>query len=282
MKPGGTIIGIDLGGTKLATGKVVGPDIIDPTHVVLPKGADKDTIINLIKSEIRKIIDPNVVGIGIGVPSVVDTKQGIVYDVQNIPSWDEVPLKQILESEFKVKVAINNDANCFALGEMLNGAALGYRNVAGVVVGTGLGVGIVADGHLLEGSNCGAGEVGMIPYQESHYEYYCSGQYFINEFKMRGEEVYELARKGNPQALMIFNYFGTHFGNALLAIIYAFDPDIIVIGGSIAKSRQFYESTALEKVDGLAFRHTKSKVKIVFSEMENAAIYGAAGLISHY
>lgn len=280
MKSGDTIIGIDLGGTKLATGKVAGVTITAPSHVVLPKGADKDIIINLIISEIRKIFDPSVIGIGVGVPSVVDTQLGIVYDVQNIPSWKEVPLKQILESEFKVKVSVNNDANCFVLGEMLYGTAKGYRNVAGVVVGTGLGVGVIADGRLLEGSNCGAGEVGMIPYQESHYEYYCSGQYFINEFKMRGEEVYKLARKGNSQALMIFNYFGSHFGNALLAIIYAFDPEVIVIGGSIAKSREFYESSAMEKVDGLAFRHTKSKVKILFSEMENAAIYGAAGLIT--
>lgn len=280
MKPEKAVIAIDLGGTKLALGKVVGSKVSDYFSQAIPLNSDKETLINLIIDEIRKLISPNIKGIGIGVPSVVDTKTGIVYDVQNIPSWNEVPIKDILEKEFKVEVAVNNDANCFALGEMLHGSAKSYNHVAGVVVGTGIGLGLIIDGKLIEGSNCGAGEIGMIPYQEHNYEYYSSGQYFINEFKMRGEEAYDLALKGSHQALMIFDYFGKHFGNALLTIIYAYDPEVIVIGGSVAKAREFYEPKAIEAVNNMAYGITKSKVKIYFSELENVALLGAAGLIT--
>ena len=76
------------------------------------------------------------------------------------------------------------------LGEMLYVKAQSYGYIAGLVVGTVIGLGVVMDGKLMQGSNCGAGEIGMIPYQEHNYEYYCSGQYFINEFKMRGEEAH--------------------------------------------------------------------------------------------
>lgn len=274
------VIAIDLGGTKLALGKVVGSKVMDYSSHALPKDSDKETLIDLIIAQIEKLIGPDIVGIGIGVPSVVDTKAGIVYDVQNIPSWDEVPIKDTLEKEFNIEIAVNNDANCFALGEMLHGSAKSYNHVAGVVVGTGIGLGLIIDGKLIEGSNCGAGEIGMIPYQEHNYEYYCSGQYFINEFKMRGEEAFDLALKGGHQALMIFDYFGKHFGNALLTIIYAYDPEVIVIGGSVAKSRAFYEAKAMQAVDNMPYSITKSKVKIYFSELEDVALLGAAGLIS--
>ena len=97
---------------------------------------------------------------------------------------------------------------------------------------------------------------------------------------MRGEEAYDLALKGNHQALMIFDYFGKHFGNALLTIIYAYDPEVIVIGGSVAKSRDFYEAKAMEAVNSIVYGITKSKVKIQFSELEHVALLGASGLIS--
>lgn len=280
MKSQKAVIAIDLGGTKLALGKVIGSIVTNYSSQALPKESDKQSLIDLIIHEIRKLIGPDIVGIGIGVPSVVDTKKGIVYDVQNIPSWDEVPIKAILEKEFKVEVAVNNDANCFALGEMLHGKAHSFNHVAGLVAGTGIGVGLIVDGKLIEGSNCGAGEIGMIPYQKHNYEYYCSGQYFINEFKMRGEEAHELALKGGHQALMIFDDFGKHFGNALLTIIYAYDPEAIVIGGSVAKSRELYEAKAMEAVNSVVYGITKSKVKIYFSELESVALLGAAGLIS--
>ncbi|MFY0654867.1 MAG: ROK family protein [Cyclobacteriaceae bacterium] len=279
MPSGKTIIGIDLGGTKMATAKVKSGKISRLNAISIPINVDKKQMLDLIRQEVSDLFDSQVKGIGVGVPSIVDVNKGIVYDVQNIPSWDKVPLKDILEKEFKVYVKIDNDANCFALGEMLYGQARSYKHVAGVTIGTGLGIGVINNGEIVHGANCGAGELGLIPYLDHTLEYYSSGQYFVNEFKMKGEEVYDLAKKNNHQALMFLKYFANHLGNALLSIIYAYDPEVIVIGGSVAKSKEFWRDDALSKIDSVPYQNTKSKVKIVFSELENAGILGAAGLI---
>jgi glucokinase len=113
------VIAIDLGGTKLALGKVVGSQINNYSTLPIPINIKKESLINLIIESTKKLMNSDIVGIGIGVPSVVDTRAGVVYDVQNIPAWDEVPIKSILENVFQVPVEVNNDANCFMLGEML-------------------------------------------------------------------------------------------------------------------------------------------------------------------
>ena len=145
------IIGIDLGGTKLGAGKIIDNELVELNKVVLPKEPTKNEVIYLIEKEITRLKDKGTTGIGIGVPSVLDTKKGIIYDVQNIPSWKEVPLKDILEFDFGISVKINNDANCHAIGEKIFGVGRGYENIALVSIGTGLGVGVIGDGKLLEG-----------------------------------------------------------------------------------------------------------------------------------
>ena len=174
----GTLIGIDLGGTNVRVATVLDNKI--ETMISEPvSGADNaELLINQIKSMISTLWDANIEGIGIGVPSVVDVEKGIVYDVQNIPSWKEVPLKQILENEFGKPVFINNDANCFALGEKYFGEAKNYKSVVGLILGTGFGSGLILNNILYSGNNCGAGEVGMLPYKDSIFEHYCSGQFF--------------------------------------------------------------------------------------------------------
>jgi glucokinase len=113
------------------------------------------------------------------VPSIVNRKEGIVYDVQNIRAPQEVYLKEILEKEIKVPVYLDNDANCFALGEYRFGAGQGSKHLVGLTIGTGMGAGIINDGFLLKDANGGAGEFGIIPYLDAGYESYCSGQFFL-------------------------------------------------------------------------------------------------------
>lgn len=113
------VIGIDLGATNIRGGLVNGKEITGIHAMpVRSKGAVEEVL-----EDIFSIADPlmngEVNGIGIGVPSVVDVEKGIVYDVQNIPSWKEVPLKAIMEERYKVPVFVNNDANCFAYPKSL-------------------------------------------------------------------------------------------------------------------------------------------------------------------
>jgi glucokinase len=219
-----------------------------------------------------------VAGIGCGVPSVVDVERGVVYGVENIPSWREVPLKEELERRYGVPAYINNDANAFAVGELYFGAGRGYRDLVGLTLGTGLGAGIIIDGHLYSGANCGAGEIGAIPYREETIEYYCAGAYFQREAGMRGEEVHRLAQGGDANAIALFEQFGFDLGHAIMVILYSYDPQLIVLGGSISRAMPFFERRMRERLREYAWPHAIERLKITGSQIENAAILGAAAL----
>ena len=275
----GTLIGIDLGGTNVRVATVLDNKI--ETMISEPvSGADNaELLINQIKSMISTLWDANIEGIGIGVPSVVDVEKGIVYDVQNIPSWKEVPLKQILENEFGKPVFINNYANCFALGEKYFGEAKNYKSVVGLILGTGFGSGLILNNILYSGNNCGAGEVGMLPYKDSIFEHYCSGQFFEIHKKTSGQELFSKALKGDKEALEAYNEFGAHLGNAIKVVVYAYDPEIIVLGGSVSKAFSFFKESMFEALEDFAYPNSIRNLKITTTERESVAVLGAAALV---
>ena len=159
-------IGVDLGGTNMRAGRIAGDRLVAQGNAPTPQdAADCGETLEALIEVIRSVWDEGVVAIGIGVPSVVDREKGIVYNVVNIPHWEEVHLKEILEARFSVPVYVDNDANCFALGERIFGDGKTVDNFVGLTLGTGLGGGIIQKGKLLADANCGSGEFGMIPYQ---------------------------------------------------------------------------------------------------------------------
>ena len=169
-------LGIDIGGTNLSLGLVQEGVIKDSFSAPsFPQDATLEQTLDYLGGLIDRIITRDTIKIGIGVPSVVDVHKGIVYDTQNIPSWKEVPLKAYLEDRFHVPVAVNNDANCYALGIYgLYPAAQKPELLVAVTLGTGVGMGIVVEGRLLNGANCGAGELGSLVYRDSVIEDYCA------------------------------------------------------------------------------------------------------------
>ena len=88
---------------------------------------------------------------------------------------------------------MNNDANCFAIGEHLFGVGKEYKNLVGLVVGTGVGGGIVNDGSLMKDVNCGSGEFGEVGYLDSRYEEYCSGLFFKSKYNTDGGLLFDKA-----------------------------------------------------------------------------------------
>ena len=138
-----SLLWIDLGGTKVRAARIIGQSCQTYAESLIPKKGNEKEIIDIIKEIISKLLDKNVVGIGIGVPSLVDQKLGIVYDVQNIPSWKKVFLKDILESHFNISVFINNDVNCFALGELYYGLGKNLNSFVSISIGTGIAGGIM-------------------------------------------------------------------------------------------------------------------------------------------
>jgi glucokinase len=273
------ILAVDLGGTSLRVGKIQNNAIARRTVRAVPTTDNDEVVLNELIGAIQTIFDQDVVAIGIGVPSVVDVDRGIVYAVQNIPSWKEVHLKEKLENVFRVPVHVNNDANCFALGECHFGKGRGFRHIVGLAIGTGLGSGIIIDRRLYNGSNCGAGEIGTIPYKEQTIEYYCSGQFFSRECGVSGEVIFERAKAGDASAIRAYEDFGSEMGHALLVALYAYDPEIVILGGSVSSAFPFFKRTMMEKLQStFAYRHALERLVLEVSELPDIALLGAAAL----
>lgn len=272
------IIGVDLGGSNVRAGLVEGERLVKiAVRQVRSQGRAEEVLADL-KSVLESVLSPEVQGIGLGVPSVVDLETGTIYDVQNIPAWKEVPIKTILESEYNVPVYVNNDANCFAAGEKHFGLGRPYRNLVGLIIGTGLGAGIIANGHLYSGTSCGAGEFGMLPYLDANFERYASGQFFLKSYGRQGRELFQEAAAGNQEARRIFAEFGHHLGEAIKAIMYAVDPEAIILGGSVSRAYEFFKNSMLETVSTFAYSIALNRIRIMPSTTENIAILGAAAL----
>jgi glucokinase len=272
------IIGVDLGATNIRGGLVTGSQLGTIHSRRIRSAGSVQEVLDDMYSVLDPIIEKEVAAIGIGVPSVVDIDKGIVYDVQYIPSWKEVPLRKILEERYGVPVFVNNDANCFVLGEYYFGKGAGLENFVGLAIGTGLGAGIIINHRLYAGPNCGAGEFGMVDYLDRCFEYYCSGQYFQNVYHTDGQMVFEKAKTGDLQAQQYYAEMGKHLGNAIKMIMYTYDTSFIVLGGSVRHAYPFFKDAMWERINSFAYSKSLAKFRIELSELENSGILGAAGL----
>lgn len=272
------VIGVIFGGKHLSAARIENGVIADIVHREVNNREAEEVILSEIIHTINSVYTDSVAGIGVGVPSLVDVKHGIVINPTNIPSWHKVHLKDILEEQFNVPVYINNDANCFALGEKYFGVAKDYENIAGITIATGFGVGIIINGKLYSGRNAGAGEFCSIPYRDHDYEYYCSTKYFEEKYGLKNEILLARAKKKDKIALAIYELFGMDLGNAIKTIMYALDPDAIVIGGIMAEAYDFYKEAMLKTVNSFIYKGTVKNIKIFKSTEANIPVYGAAAL----
>lgn len=272
------VIGIDLGATNIRGAVVSNETISDIVSRRIHVKGTEEQVLEDVYWLIDQLIANDVKAIGIGVPSVVDVERGIVYDVIHIPSWKEVHLKEILEKRYKIPVFVNNDANCFALGEHYFGKGKGVIDMVGLTVGTGLGAGIIVNNHLYAGKNCGAGEFGMVDYLDQNYEYYASGSFFSNVYGLNGEEVFKKAQAGDEASLKLYHELGTHLGNAVKMIMYTYDTGLIILGGSVTKAFDLFETQMWERIKTFGFPKSIEHLQIKTSELANSGILGAAGL----
>lgn len=272
-------IGMDLGGTKVAVGKMTDGVLENQLKEPIDQNSKEPMeVVQQMMRLVKALFGPEVSGLGIGVPGLADRQKGIAYDVLNLPNWKEVPLKSIFEKEFSVPVSVDNDANCFAMGEYRYGDFAGSPDFVGITLGTGMGCGIIKNGALLPDAHGCSGEFGTMPYLDGIYEHYTSGMFFIKNFGLSGEEAAKKAYAGEVWALDAFREMGAHLGTAIKSVIMAVDPPLIIIGGSVARARELFESAMWESVSDIAFPSVLKNLKIMFSETEHMGIKGAAAL----
>jgi glucokinase len=209
----------------------------------------------------------------------VNPKNGTILDTTNIPSWQSVPLKKKLENKFGLPVRIDNDANCFALGEKHFGLGKNCENFVGLILGTGMGAGIISRGHLHSGVLCGAGEFGMISYLDANLEAYCSGQFF-RRYQREGAELASAAEKGEQAALDIFTLYGKHLAQAFQIILYSLAPEMILLGGSVSRAYPFFRESLNKALDETFVYPSMRKIlKVKVSTKSQIAVLGAASLL---
>lgn len=272
------IIGIDLGGTNIRAGLIDNGRIVQIYQSELSEKNSLESTLQQLFSSISSFANYDIEGIGIGVPSIVDTKKGIVYDVVNIPSWKKVELKQILEDRFKTPVYVNNDVNCLALGEQLFGQASSFSSFVTIAIGTGLGAAIVIDRKLYEGLNCGSGEIGYIPYLDKNLEFYASGMFF-ETYSTTAYAAYHAALNNDASALQMWASYGHHLGEVMKVILYTYAPEAIIIGGGLSNAFPFFETPMHQSLNDFIYPGLLKQVRIFPSSVKNIAILGAAAMV---
>lgn len=273
-----SVLGVDIGGTKIKAGRVLGKNVVQSSLSKVNRDDSEETSLSKLFKTIDEIMTDTVEAIGIGVPAVVDPDSGIVYDVQNIPLWKRVPLKELVQKQFNVPVHLNNDANCFALGEKFFGKAKNYSNSVALSLGTGLGMGILINEKLYNGVLCGAGEIGMLPYKNGILEQYTGSFFFEEEYGESAKVLYQKALDNDRKALSAFKKYGLHLGEAIKVILYLFAPESIILGGSISNAYPFFKTSIEEALGSFAYQKQLENFKIETSDLVDSPILGAAAL----
>ena len=282
MEINNIVLGLDIGGTKISAGLNNNGVVYDRKKIDTPFNSSKEDILKVIADLISSYVPHAFKAIGIGIPGLVDPHRGIVYNLANIPSFQKVHLKEYLEDSFNVPVFINNDANCFTLGEYKFGPAKSHRHVVGISLGTGVGTGIIANSSLYAGYICGAGEWGGVPYLDKTFEDYCSSKFFRTPEGKTAKCFAKAALKNDQEALSKFEQYGEHIGMLIQRILFTFAPESIVLGGSISKAYPLFKESMLATVKNFPYKAISDPLKIYVSQLEDVAILGAIALADGY
>lgn len=300
------VIGVDVGGTNIKLG-LVSPSkrVIDRTGFVTKSFIpDRRKLVNAIVGHIVEIIAKNglakkdIQGVGIGLPGLVDTPNGIVRFLPNIPGWRNVPLKKNLESKLHLPVSLENDVNLIALGEWKYGAGRGVSNMVCMTLGTGVGSGLILDGRLYRGPGFAAGELGHMPLNEEGDPCGCGGYGCLETYvgnrrlvaraasvmnlkNITLEQMYALAKKGNSKALKFWDEAAHHIGNGLIGVINLLNPQRVIIGGGVSSNHEFLFKTIAAVIRKRAMPTQAAMAKIVRAQLGNdAGILGAQVLVN--
>ncbi len=313
MKP--YVIGIDIGGTNTVFGIVdARGTVIASSSIKTAKHPKIEDYIDELHKEITRLIEANdavgkINGIGVGAPNG-NYYTGMIEYAPNLIWGGSIPLQRLMQEKFDLPVAVTNDANAAAIGEMTYGAARGLKDFIMITLGTGVGSGIVIDGKLVYGHDGFAGELGHMIVKRSNgrlcgcgrcgcLEAYCSATGVARtarEFlEIRNEpsllrnlpidaitskDVYDAAINGDKLSKEIFDYTGTILGEAMADMTVFSSPQAFILFGGLAKSGDLLLKPLREAMDKNMLSVFRGKPKVMLSELKeaDAAVLGASAL----
>ena len=307
------VVGIDIGGTKLATvvadktGHILG-NVRKPTHSEKGPEYAIDLLFDMVREVVSQVglEQTSISAIGVSCGGPLDTKTGIVYSPPNLPGWDALPLKALLESEFQVPVIIENDANASALAEFRFGGGRGYSAVLYMTMSTGIGGGIVIDGQVYHGANDSAGEVGhqiLLPNgprcgcgKRGCLEALCSGPAIARRAQaalqkqrkggksptalltladgrikaVKSEHVLAAARTGDALALELVQETAYYMGWGIANLVNILNPDIVLLGTIAVAAGDLLLDPIRETVSKFAMTRPAEAVHIAPAQLGDA------------
>ncbi|KAF2992478.1 Fructokinase [Methylocystis sp. MJC1] len=257
-------IGVDLGGTKIEAIALDSAGAILARSRVATPAHDYDAIIRAVAALVGDIETQT--GrrgtVGVGAPGSISTHTGLAKG-SNTQCVNGKPLVADLSQSLDRPVRVENDANCFALSEAVDGAGQGARVVFGVIIGTGVGGGVVVDGKIIAGPNHIGGEWGHTPLpwmrrdeypgarcfcgHDGCIETFLSGPGLSRDYERRagasvtGQEIVARAERGEAAALAALDAYQDRLARALAMVIDILDPDVIALGGGVSNIARLYD-----------------------------------------
>jgi glucokinase len=314
-------IGIDIGGTNTVIGVVDKEGHVMVTGTIgTPSHGDVDKYIQELTTAVKGVInsvmllnqDIDILGIGIGAPNA-NYYKGTIEHAPNLSFKGIIPFIEKLKKEFpsSYAIALTNDANAAAIGEMVYGGAKGMKNFAMYTLGTGVGSGIVVNGDLVYGHDGFAGECGhttLFPDGRlcgcggrGHLEAYCSApgmkrtafelmvKYNATDslladksFKdMNSKDIFEAAQKGDKIALEVFELTGKYLGQGIADTVHHLSPEAVFLFGGPVAAGDYLFKPIIAHMEKYLLPIFKNKIKILPSELKagDAAIVGASALV---
>jgi glucokinase-like ROK family protein len=299
------VVGVDLGGTRMFGTVADLSGAVQHELRVAPQKDDGPTdrlerLCEMIQAllDAPRPSDQRIRGVGVGAPGVTLIPEGVVTWAPSL-GWRNLPLKEILNSRFDVPVFVENDVNLAALGELGFGAGRGARDLVAISVGTGIGAGIVIGGALYRGHNQAAGEVCyMLPGIEflgKHYDEFGALESMASAIgivsrareliaaegdpvpeELDAEEVFAAARDGASWAQQVVDETVNYLSLAIVNISATLDPEVVVLGGGVARSADLLIEPILQRIDGVV----PSVPQLVASPLgRRAVVMGAIMLV---
>jgi len=309
------VLAIDLGGTKIITAIISNSgQVMAKEYQLTLADEGPQLVIKRIFSAIdhllslRNIGSSQLASISIAAAGAINFDKGLITSSPNLPGWDAVPLRDIIKEKYRVITFLINDASAAALGEHRLGAGRGVSNLIYLTVSTGIGGGIIINGKLYSGQCGGAGEIGHMTIDVNGprcncgntgcFEVLASGTAVAKEAIRRirqgersslieivagkienitAEKVEVAARGGDSLALDIISRAAIYLGVGMVNLVNIFNPEMIIVGGGMAKMGDLLLNPARQVVKERAFQLSAQAVRIVPAQLgEDAGVLGAA------
>ncbi|ASO19317.1 glucokinase [Actinoalloteichus hoggarensis] len=306
------VLGLDVGGTKLAAGVVSRGGEVSAFTTVPTEAADGpakviDRLCALAGDVLAAAgLEPgDLAGAGIGCCGPLDARTGIVHDPPNLPGWGDVPLAELVAADLGTRTWVENDATAATVGEWRHGAGQGVRDMVYLTISTGVGGGVISDGRVLRGGSGNGGELGHTLLvadgrlcgcgARGCLEAYVSGTAIAARARERIEDgasstlaaltdigaadVARAARSGDPLASAVWRETTDLLGGALAGYVNLFEPRLVVLGGGVSRSGEQLLTPVRDRARALAMRPAACGVDVRPARLgEKAGVVGAAAV----